>query len=287
MQVLNMKNLMRDPELINNMTVKEIREIINSYPWFSAGRILELIAAKKQSDPEFKSLLKDSAIHITNRSHVFSLLHGDIDKNLQHLLVNPNENDMFLISGESTESNNSSFNDTPGKEEVNKVFNQDPSAINGEGELLDFTYSGHGILTEFSVKDKVSGKPVVSPDNNQKEIKTLHDNQVFVDWINEIDTTKDAIPKPANKVELIEKFISNGYGSIRPDKVINLKGDVSKTSVEENEEFITDTLAKIYIKQGLYSKAIYAFEKLILKYPEKSIYFASQIEEIKNLITKK
>ena len=82
---------------------------------------------------------------------------------------------------------------------------------------------------------------------------------------------------------LIRNFIKEEPGPIRADKKTNLRGDVSLSSIREHDSFITDTLAQIYVKQGLYAKAIYAYEKLSLKYPEKSAYFAAQIEKVKNL----
>ncbi|MBN2212709.1 MAG: tetratricopeptide repeat protein [Bacteroidales bacterium] len=85
-------------------------------------------------------------------------------------------------------------------------------------------------------------------------------------------------------VDLIEKFIRKGSGKILPKENHNELIDISEESVKEHEGYITDTLAKIYIKQGYYSKAIFAYEKLILKFPEKSSYFAAQIEEIKTII---
>lgn len=82
---------------------------------------------------------------------------------------------------------------------------------------------------------------------------------------------------------LIKSFILDEPGVIRADKKTSLKGDASLSSIKEHDGFITDTLAKIYVKQGLLAKAIYAYEKLSLKYPEKSVYFATRIKEIEKL----
>ncbi|WP_372776232.1 hypothetical protein [Mangrovibacterium sp.] len=52
----------------------------------------------------------------------------------------------------------------------------------------------------------------------------------------------------------------------------------------DSSVFVTETLAKIYVRQGMYKQAILAYEKLSLKYPEKNIYFAGQIDEVKKLM---
>jgi hypothetical protein len=86
---------------------------------------------------------------------------------------------------------------------------------------------------------------------------------------------------------LIDKFIDENP-RIEPsrEKTAIPNEDISKPFTEEREEFLTETLARIYIGQGYYSKAIDIYEKLSLKFPEKSSYFASQIEKVKELIKK-
>ena len=91
---------------------------------------------------------------------------------------------------------------------------------------------------------------------------------------------------------LIDKFLLSEPGKIR-HKNNNEKVDetsdlnnIAENSVSDNEEFITETLANIYLGQKKYEKALDSFKKLSLKYPEKSIYFASRIEEIEKIIKK-
>ena len=95
---------------------------------------------------------------------------------------------------------------------------------------------------------------------------------------------KAVISKSNN--ELIDSFIKEKPKIEPPTKVDEDHEDISKDSIKEDESFITDTLARIYVKQEYYSKAIFTYEKLILKFSEKSSYFANQIEEIKKMINK-
>ena len=52
------------------------------------------------------------------------------------------------------------------------------------------------------------------------------------------------------------------------------------------DDLITETLAKIYIDQKKYNKAIKAYNILSLKYPKKSSFFADQIIDIKKIKSK-
>ena len=59
---------------------------------------------------------------------------------------------------------------------------------------------------------------------------------------------------------------------------------MAKQSVADDITFVSETLAKIFMMQGDYSKALEAYESLRLKYPEKRLYFASQIKKLRKLI---
>ena len=91
--------------------------------------------------------------------------------------------------------------------------------------------------------------------------------------------------KPVKGIRLIDKFLE------AQPKMPQIKEKESGPAKENatpqddvNEDFVTETLASIYAQQGYYKKAVQIFEKLSLKYPEKSTYFAAQIEKIKLLM---
>ncbi|MBN2611717.1 MAG: hypothetical protein JXB00_09190 [Bacteroidales bacterium] len=129
----------------------------------------------------------------------------------------------------------------------------------------------------------------------KKEPVAGNEDTSFAEWLISLEDESDDIPtvssetgkqkeKKISNSDLIEKFITSEPKRIVPKITDEKIRDISGHSVVEHEGFITDTLAKIYVKQGYYTKAIFAYEKLILKFPEKSSYFAAQIEEIKKII---
>jgi hypothetical protein len=89
-------------------------------------------------------------------------------------------------------------------------------------------------------------------------------------------------PEKQKKIDIIDKFIEANPKIAPVKETTKPPANISK-SAEEPTHLMTETLAKVYLEQKKYSKAIQAFEILILKYPEKSSFFADRINEIKNL----
>jgi len=106
----------------------------------------------------------------------------------------------------------------------------------------------------------------------------------FSEWLTLSKVKKiDRTTKPNTK-KLIDNFIDNKIGISKPKKTNFFKPiDVAKESLIENESIVTPTLAKVYLEQGYYDKAISAYTKLSLKYPEKNSLFANKIKLINKL----
>jgi len=115
--------------------------------------------------------------------------------------------------------------------------------------------------------------------DNQEKIKT--EKYSFLDWF---DVINDDIPRVDKKFDLIDEFIKNS-SKIKIDNKSEVKSSF-KTDQKIKDELITETLAKIYVKQKKFNKAIKAYEILSLKYPKKSSFFADQINDIKKLKSK-
>jgi hypothetical protein len=103
----------------------------------------------------------------------------------------------------------------------------------------------------------------------------------FLDWF---DIINDEVPKVEKKLDLIDEFIKNS------PKIEFSKEEKSNNEIpidtNSKDELITETLAKIYVTQKKFNKAIKAYDILSLKYPKKSSFFADQINYIKKLKSK-
>ncbi len=90
--------------------------------------------------------------------------------------------------------------------------------------------------------------------------------------------------------DLIDSFINDNGGKIQLQDKPTYKPETEEEEDKQNEQndydegYFTETLAKIYIKQGRYSKALEIIQRLNLNYPKKNAYFADQMRFLEKLI---
>ena len=106
----------------------------------------------------------------------------------------------------------------------------------------------------------------------------------FSEWAIYLNSKKAFQKKNHNlhNFQLIDDFLKTTERII-PDKNLKNNEDLSEKSWSSNYELMTETLAKVFVKQKKFKKAIEAYQILGLKYPEKNSLFANQIKEIKKL----
>ena len=143
------------------------------------------------------------------------------------------------------------------------------------------------ILFDFINKSQNQNEKVYF---NKNEITTvLGENKIIVEDIIEensfVEWLKLSNLKPidrSNETKTIDKFISK-----KPKLKVDVNDNGSNNNKADNLRnqagYMTETLAKLYLNQKNYEKAIQSYKILILKFPEKNSYFADQIKKIKSL----
>ncbi|MGB5395099.1 MAG: hypothetical protein WBN16_12665 [Lutimonas sp.] len=250
--LIDLTDFLVNPNLIDKEATRDLDEIIQEFPFFQAARAIHLHGLKKQHSYKYNVSLKQAAAHTTDRSILFDFITAD-----------KFEVDQIY----------------PGSELIKST--RETAADPSDTRLTEDPVK-HNQRTEGDV---LIGKPIQFRSNDQRSFFEWMQLSSFKPIERENDTieTKQRTEKSSKseKFELIEKFIATN------PKIGTLKElenpSIIDSSTVENEQLMTETLAHVYLEQKKYEKAMTAFQILSLKYPEKSSFFALQIEKIKEL----
>jgi len=278
MNITEYLTLINNPNAINDKQTSSLEKIVEEFPYFQSARALRLKGLYNEESFRYNYELKNTAAHTTDRSILFDFIISDtftrIDKNqYEQKLAEINEIEVdateLIFKEEKIGSRENSLEQsilTSIKEASLTEETSSDSSIEEKlniGKPLVFSLTEKYSFEEWLQLSKIH--PIVRGDSTPKEEKTTP-----------ID------PEKQKKLALIDKFIEANpkIQPIKKDAQPNFK---LESSSENSQYLMTETLARVYLEQNKYDKAIQAYEILILKYPEKSSFFANRISDIKIL----
>ena len=248
---MDIEQLIKHPERLDRDTLYELRSLLALYPYFQTVRLLMLQNLYLLHDPSFDEELRRAAIYITDRRVLFQMIEA-----AHYRLRTPQ---VEAKKAENTE------------ERENRTLT-----------LID------------SFLDSIPKEDADQPEGNKLPRRKPTPADAAVDYVaylleneNEEDRRQAAEAPQLIGQSLIDKFINDEKGRIvlsdTPQKP-EIEPEEKKDEKTDEERVNTETMARIYIKQGNYSKALEIITQLSLDYPKKSIYFADQIRFLEKLI---
>ncbi len=267
-------NLLNNSKAINDKQTLVLETIVQEFPFYQSARALYLKGLYNQESFRYNYELKKTAAHTTDRSVLFDFITSDdfkifqqevYDKyqaEIQNIIVA----DFELVQVEGSTVDLDSISKVQKNIRTEFVANEESKTANEtiEAELqigkpLQFEKTETHSFSEWLQLSKIS--PIV----REEEVKPT-----------EISSELE------KKFDLIEKFIELNPKIPQAKDTTSVPANIAKSN-EMPSSIMTETLAQIYLEQKKYTKAIQAYDILILKYPEKSSFFADRIKNIKIL----
>ena len=256
--------LINKPDAINERQSAALERIIEEFPYFQSARVLRLKHLYNQDSFKYNYALKVAAAYTTDRSVLFDFITSDNFITVQNGLYEQKIAELLNI-------------DVVGSEIVEYVADESTNTL--EKSIISSITQANPQVEALEEKLEI-GKPLEF---------TKEEKHSFQEWLQlsrlkpierkEILTEENLEKK--KKLDLIDKFIEANpkIPPVNKDQIANPTTPI----IEDKSYLMTETLAKVYLEQKKFSKAIQAYEILILKYPEKSSFFADRISDIKNL----
>jgi len=258
--------LLNKPDAINDRYAATLDNVLSVFPYFQSARVLKLKHLYNQDSFNYNYALKVSAAFTTDRSILFDFITSDSFVSVQKGLYEKKLEELMSMS-------------VIGSEHI--VVEANMPVVDALEQSILTSIKKATTTEEQKAEEKLAvGKPLEFSKNEKHS---------FQEWLQlsrlkpiireEIKSSIDEDKK--KKLDLIDKFIENNpkITPIAKDATVPVIEVIS----EDTSHLMTETLARVYLEQKKYSKAIQAYEILILKYPEKSSFFADRISDIKIL----
>jgi ribosomal protein S18 len=306
--------ILQQPQSVTPQQTNDVKSIIEQFPYFQSARALYLKGLKNQDSFKYNQELKTTAAYTSDRSILFDFITSEafiqnevsqyIKQHQEHLLdINVHADDISIHKSVSIDLalkqqiedakdvlDPTLFQPKKPRKKVITHFTLDDSKTieNVTKETKTEPVSAEDILKlgkplQFDKRETHSFNEWLNltrfkPINREISKEKIADNET----VNNIEQETQESIERAKKFELIDKFISENP-KIPPVKTFTPSGNIANDRMIQPETLMTETLARIYVEQKNYKKAIQSYKILSLKYPEKSSFFAIQIKAVEQL----
>ncbi len=270
---MDLKRLIQHPEYMDKETLYDLRSLIALHPYYQTARILLLQNLYILHDPSFDEELRRTAICISDRRVIFNMIEAAHYKyrNEQRLEAKAKEDERD--NGDRTTTLIDSFLGS-----IPKDSDSESPKEKRKPTLADAAIDYVSYLLEIEDEDK---KPEKVAENGVKVISTDCSNaDRTTDLINSF--IEDGGFNLKEETNLSEDY--QAYNLETSDNTAHKETEKQDEEREGDECYFTETLARIYIKQGRYEKALEIIKRLNLNIPKKNAYFADQIRFLEKLI---
>ncbi len=256
---MDIKELINHPEQLDRDTLYELRSMLALYPYFQTARLLMLQNLYLLHDPTFDEELRRAAVYITDRRMIFRLVEA------AHYRITP--------ACRPEEKNTATHNGNEGNRTIS-LIDSFLETIPKEEE-------------EAGPQPKKKKRRPTSADATVDYVAYLMESGDF-DSDDDNRQPADIQQTQMKGQNLIDDFIEREHGRIVLNEIPEFTPDADLLDGNgENsptDGVFTETLARIYIKQHRYDKALEIIRQLSLNYPKKNVYFADQIRFLEKLI---
>ena len=278
MELADFTYLITKPDAISERQTAVLDEVIATYPYFQSAKAIQLKGLYSQNSFKYNNALKITAAYTTDRSVLFDFITSEnfvaihkrlYEKKLQAIL------DINVVDSEEVKQ---PAIPTPVLSPVERSILtsiKEAATVEPKVEKTNITEKLEiGSPLEFSKKEQHSF---------QEWLQLSRTEPIKRDEIEQSNTEEPALdPEKLKKLAIIDKFIETSP-KISPVKHSTSPAVNIELPTADHSALMTETLARVYLEQKKYQKAIQAYEILILKYPEKSSFFADRISDIKIL----
>ena len=268
MNVTEFTLLLNKPNAINDKQTIALEKVLVDFPYFQSARAMRLKWLYNQDSFRYNFELKKTAAYTTDRTVLFDYITSDFFKIIQKGLYEQKLAELFEIDVFDSKIVSNSIG--------NQIRQESNSVVQNESAISN-------LESETASENLQIGKPLsFSKDEKHSFQEWLQLSKIrpIVRENNEINEPLES--EKIKKNELIDKFIESNPKIPSISKSL-ADSNVIKPQEETTTHLMTETLAKVYLEQKKYQKAIQAYQILILKYPEKSSLFANRISDIKIL----